>query len=127
MPNIYIVLFTKVTHVERRLISIPAIICVLTLKKKSYLVQSLGVKYSIADVPAAWTTRPRVVVIFEEAALADSGSKPDKNKSRQIVHTFKEVYIESQGIMTEQHLHTLSGKNCVASPVGRLCKQFAEH
>lgn len=30
------------------------------------------------DPPAAWTTRPRVVVILEDATLADSGSKPDK-------------------------------------------------
>lgn len=29
-----------------------------------------------ADTPAAWTTSPRVVVILEEATLADSGSKP---------------------------------------------------
>lgn len=34
------------------------------------------------DPPAAWTTRPRVVVIFEEATLADSGSKPDEKERR---------------------------------------------
>lgn len=28
--------------------------------------------------PAAWTTRPRVVVILEDAALADSGSKAEE-------------------------------------------------
>lgn len=31
---------------------------------------------SVCVPPAAWTTRPRVVVILEEATLADSGSKP---------------------------------------------------
>lgn len=30
------------------------------------------------DLPAAWTTSPRVVVILEEATLAASGSKPNK-------------------------------------------------
>lgn len=35
---------------------------------------------NVTDLPAAWTTRPRVVVILEEVALADSKSKPEKNE-----------------------------------------------